>query len=85
VVLQSEAYRSKVSARNGIKSVKANARSTKRFERRKSRSDKYYFVVTSPNGQVVGQSQMYASASSRANGMRSVMANAGRARVVDET
>lgn len=85
VVLRSEAYRSKAAARNGIKSAKKNARSAKRFERRTARNGKKYFVLTSPNGQVVGQSQMYASASSRANGLRSVMANAGRARIQDET
>ncbi len=85
VILQSEAYRSKPAARNGIKSVKANARKASRVERRTARNGKYYFVITAPNGQVVGRSQMYASASGRANGIRSVATNAGRARVADET
>lgn len=85
VILQSEAYKSKAAALNGIKSVKASARAAGRYDRRTARNGKKYFVLTAPNGQIVGQSQLYASASSRAYGVRSVMANAGRAHVADET
>jgi uncharacterized protein YegP (UPF0339 family) len=89
VVLTSEGYGAKAGATNGIKSVKANSNkaNSKRatlFERKTAKNGKYYFVLTSPNGQTIGKSQMYASTSGRANGIRSVSANAGRARIVDE-
>jgi len=85
VVLTSEGYRAKVSAKNGIKSVKASSKRKTAYERKTAKNGKYYFVLTSPNGQTIGKSQMYASASGRANGIRSVTANAGRARILDES
>ncbi len=81
VILQSEGYRSKGSATNGVKSVKACSKKKTLFDRRTSRNGKYYFVLTSPNGQSVAKSQMYHSASGRSNGISSVMRNAGRARI----
>ncbi len=84
VILQSEGYRSRAAARNGIKAVKACAKKKTLFDRRSSRSGKYYFVLTSPNGQIIAKSQMYSSPSGRSNGIRSVMRNAGRAKVVEE-
>lgn len=84
VVLTSEGYSAKAGAKNGIKSVKECSKRTTLYERKTAKNGKYYFVLTSPNGQTIGKSQMYASASSRANGIRSVTANAGRAQIVDE-
>ena len=85
VILTSEGYRAKASAKNGIKSVKAGSKRKTMYERKIAKNGKYYFVLTSPNGQTIGKSQMYASASGRANGIRSVTANAGRARVLDQS
>ena len=84
VILTSEGYGAKAGATNGIKSVKANSKRATLFERKTAKDGKYYFVLTSPNGQTIGKSQMYASTSGRANGIRSVSANAGRAPIVDE-
>jgi uncharacterized protein YegP (UPF0339 family) len=85
VVLTSQGYGSKASALNGVKAVKASAKRTTLFERKTAANGKYFFVLTSPNGQTIGKSEMYNSTSGRANGIKSVGANAGRARVNDET
>jgi len=84
VILQSEGYKSKASAKNGIKSVKVSSKRKTLFEAKRASNGKHYFVLTSPNGQIVGKSQMYNSLSGRSNGMRSVTGNAGRATIIDE-
>lgn len=85
VLLTGEGYSAKASATNGIESVRRNAADDARFERRTSSNGKPYFVLIAPNGQVIGTSQMYASADDMENGIRSVMANAPDAQVDDRT
>ena len=46
---------------------------------KKSSDDKDYFVLTATNGQTIGKSQMYKSASGCKGGTESVMKNAGDA------
>jgi uncharacterized protein len=76
VVLTSEAYNTRAAAVSGIASVKKNAASRDRFETRTAKNGKSYFVLLAKNGEVVGQSQMYAHRSSAYTGIKSVMANA---------
>jgi len=45
----------------------------------------FQFNLKAGNGQVIGQSQMYADAGGRDNGIRSVMENAPGATVDDQT
>jgi uncharacterized protein YegP (UPF0339 family) len=85
VILTSEGYAAKASCLNGIESVKKNAQDDSRFERKEASNGKFYFVLKATNGQVIGQSQMYASEDSRDNGIESVKKNASDAAVVDET
>ena len=85
VVLTSEAYKRKQSALNGIASVKKNAKKRDNFEKRIAKNGKHYFVLLAHNGEIVGQSQMYAHASSAYLGIRSVMNNAPAAKVTDLT
>lgn len=85
VILQSEQYKSKASAVNGIASVQKNAADGRRFERRTAKSGKPYFVLTATNGQVVGQSEMYESVASMENGIASVQKNAPDAPTTDLT
>ena len=61
IVLSSEMYDTRSKAVNGVESVKKNAVREGGFEKLMSTGGKPYFVVKSPNGQVVGKSQMYAS------------------------
>ena len=84
IILTSELYESKKSAENGIASVKKNAGSDARFERKESKKGQPYFVLNATNGQSIGKSEMYSSKSGMENGIASVKKNAG-ARVEDNT
>ena len=83
VILTSEAYKRKQSALNGIASVKKNAKKRDNFEKRTAKNGKHYFVLLANNGEIVGQSQMYAHASSAYLGIRSVMNNGPAAKASD--
>lgn len=85
VLLASEGYTAKASALNGIESVRKNASTDDRFDRRTASNGKPYFVLTATNGQVIGQSQMYSASDAMENGIRSVRENAPVAKVADET
>jgi uncharacterized protein len=83
IILVSEMYKAKESALNGIESVKKNAPLSERYERLKSKNDKFYFTLKAANSQVIGNSEMYESESSRDNGIDSVMKNAPAAEIVE--
>ena len=85
VILSSEQYKARDSALNGIDSVRRNAKRDGAFEVKESSNGKHYFVLKASNGQVVGQSQMYASAASCQNGIESVQKNAPDAALDDQT
>lgn len=82
VILTSESYKSAKSCANGIESVRKNSQVENRFETKTAKDGRSYFVLKAANGQVVGQSQMYKSASGCANGIKSVAENAPGAEVV---
>lgn len=84
-ILTSETYKAKDSAVNGIASVQKNAPDDARYDRRTSSNDKPYFVLTSTNGQVIGQSQMYAGPAEMETGIQSVKDNAPGAATDDQT
>ena len=83
VILQSETYKAKPSALNGIESVQKNAREDARYERKTAANGKFHFVLKATNGQVIGQSQMYASEASMNNGIESAKNNAPDAEIED--
>lgn len=85
VILTSQGYSSKSSCNNGIESVKKNAPDDNRYERKTASNDKEYFVLKAGNGEIIGNSQMYESASGRDNGIESVKKNAPGADVDDQT
>ncbi len=84
-ILASEGYKRRASANNGIESVRKNAASDARFERKETKSGGQMFNLKATNGQVIGTSETYSSASSRDNGIESVKKNAPGAKVVDLT
>lgn len=84
-ILSSEMYKAKDSALNGIESVRKNSQRDGAFEIKTSNNDKHYFLLMATNGQVVGQSQMYASVASCQNGIESVQKNAPDAALDDQT
>ena len=74
-VLASQGYADKRGCKNGIESVRTNAPNDERFERKTSSDDRFFFNLLAGNKQIIGTSQMYASAASRDKGIDSVKAN----------
>jgi len=85
VVLSSEQYKAHASALNGIDSVRKNATREGAFEVKEASNGKYYFVLKASNGQIIGQSQMYASLSSAEHGCESVQNHAPQPMLQDES
>lgn len=83
IILSSEMYEAKASANNGIASVRRNAVDDAKFARLEGKDGSPYFTLKAGNGQVIGQSQMYSSASSRDAGIESVQKNAPDAEIKD--
>lgn len=84
-ILMSEMYKTRVSALNGIQSVKTNAAEDKRYDRKVATNGKPFFVLKAANGQIIGQSEMYESEAGRDNGILSVKTNAPDAPTEDLT
>lgn len=85
IILASEGYTSKAACQNGIESVKKNAQDDSKFERKTSSNGKPYFNLKATNGQVIGNSELYETESSRENGIESVKKNAPDADVSDQS
>ena len=85
VILTSEMYKAKLSARNGIDSVKKNAPLDERYERKASANGKPFFVLKAGNNQVIGQSEMYETEKARNAGVESVKKNGPTAGFSDLT
>ena len=80
-ILQSEGYKARKSCANGIESVRKNCVDDNKFEVREAKDGRKYFNIKANNGQEIGRSQMYKSASGLRNGMASVQRNAPSAKV----
>ncbi|WP_286710419.1 MULTISPECIES: YegP family protein [Sphingobacterium] len=81
VILSSEGYTTKANCLNGVESVKKNAQDDNKFDRKTATNGKYYFNLKATNGQIIGRSEMYESASGMENGIESVKKNAPDATV----
>lgn len=84
-ILGSEMYEAKASALNGIESVKKNASQDGRYDRLTGKDGSPYFTLKATNGQVIGNSQMYASTAARDAGIESCKNNAPGATTADNT
>ncbi len=84
-ILGSEGYSKKASCMNGIESVKKNSQNPDRFEKKETASGRFTFRLCASNGQCIGTSQTYDSASGCSNGMKSVASNAPGATIDDQT
>jgi uncharacterized protein YegP (UPF0339 family) len=85
VILQSQGYASKASAKNGIASVQKNCGTDECFERKVAKDGQHFFNLKSTNGQVIGSSEMYKAQASCENGVASVGKNGPSEKVDDET
>lgn len=83
VILTSQGYAAKASALNGIESTRSHSQDDGNFERLTAGDGSPYFTLKASNGQVIGSSEMYASAAARDNGIGSVRAHAPDAPVVE--
>ncbi len=79
-LLTSETYTTKASAKNGIRSVRANGPKDEAFVRRTSKTGQSYFVLTAANHKVIGTGEMYGSLRAMENGVRAVRSVARRAK-----
>jgi uncharacterized protein YegP (UPF0339 family) len=84
-ILTGEGYAAKSGCQNGIKSVMKNAPDDNRYERLESKNGSPYFNLKAANSQVIGNSEMYSSASAMENGIASVKKNAPDAKIEDLT
>ncbi len=85
IILTSEMYKTKRGAKNGIKSVKTNAKVAEHYKTLVAKNQEPYFVLRAGNNQVIGKSEMYSSDKALANGIESVKKNAPDAAVDDQT
>lgn len=85
VILNSELYKAKASAVNGIESVQKNSADDSRFERLIAKNGKPYFNLKAANHQIIGSSQFYASEQSRDKGIESVKTNGSTTTIKDQT
>lgn len=85
VILSSQTYASKVTARKGIASVQANAARKSRYELRSGKGGQSHFVLKAANHRVIGASETYSSTAKLQQGLQSVMKNGGTRAVIDET
>ena len=84
-ILNSELYTTRAAAENGIASVQTNSPLDERYEKKLASNGKEHFNLKAGNHQVIGTSQLYASAASRDAGIESVKKNSVDAKIVDES
>ena len=83
VILRSEQYEAKTSAQNGVASVQKNCGADANNERKDAADGRPFFNLKAANHQVIGTSQMYASAVSRDAGIESVKTNGASKTIKD--
>jgi uncharacterized protein YegP (UPF0339 family) len=75
VVLRSQQYASKDTARKGIAAVQENSPQDARYELATAGDGRFYFNLKAGNHQVIGTSQMYTAEAHRNAGIASVKEN----------
>ncbi len=81
----SEGYTTKQNALNGIDAVRANSPYDSRYTLFQGKDSQYYFNLKALNGQIILQSEGYASKQGASNGIASVKRYAPTAELVDLT
>lgn len=75
VILSSQMYTDSNGALNGIKSCRGNSGDEANYDRLEASDGRWYFNLKAANSQIIGTSQMYASAQGRDKGIHSCMEN----------
>ncbi|MCP5415988.1 MAG: YegP family protein [Chromatiaceae bacterium] len=84
-VVKSENYKAKKSALGGIESVKKNCTNDDRYEMKESKNGKFFFNIKASNGQVVGTSALFASATERGKAIEELKSSAPGAAVTEQS
>jgi len=82
-ILASEGYKAKSGCKNGIASVKKNAKKVSQYKLLTAKNGQFYFNLIAGNNQVIGKSETYKSERGRKNGIESVKKNAPGAPIED--
>jgi uncharacterized protein YegP (UPF0339 family) len=85
IILTSETYNAKDSAKTGVASCRTNSPLDGRYERKQSTNAQPYFVLKAANGEPIGRSEMYSSTSAMETGITSCKTNGPSAELVDLT
>ena len=85
VILTGEGYKTKAGCTKGIESIRKNAGDDSRYDIHQDKSGKFRFSLKAANGEVIGQSQGYATEVSCKKGIESVKTNAEQSPVVEIT
>lgn len=83
VILRSQAYKSKASAKKGVASTMKHSALPECFERKVARNKKPFFTLKALNGQQIGKSPFYETDRSRNNGITSAATHGPKSNVVD--
>lgn len=83
VILASQMYSSKATAKKGILSVQTNAADPNRFQEKTNKAGEHYFVLKAKNQQVIGTSEGYSGATGMKKGIKSVSKFAPKAVIED--
>lgn len=72
IVLSSQAYTTKASAKKGVASVRTNGGEIESFEVVPAQNDQFYFVLKAGNGQVIGRGEAYVTESNADRAIESI-------------
>jgi uncharacterized protein len=84
IILTSETYKEKESAKDGIESVRKSSQIDSRYVRKTAADGKEYFVLIAANNEQIGKSETYSSHEAMENGIASVKRNGLSAPIIDK-
>lgn len=85
IILSSEIYTTKTSAKKGIASVQTNSGDESRYVRKQDRRKQHYFLLRSGNNRVIGRSESYSRPVAMEKGIKSVIKNGQTDKLADST
>ncbi len=73
IVLQSEGYKAKQSALDGIASVRDNGKTSAQYKLDEAADGLYYWHLSAKNGEIIGRSETYATKSNATRGVSDIV------------
>lgn len=81
MLLNSEGYSSKSGREHGMRSVQENSIDYRRYSKRRSADNRYFFNMKARNGKVIGTSKMYRTPATRDAAIDTIVRDARRAEI----